>query len=256
MAIMNTCCCWRSVRRGSFACAIYTGIYFGLVATSMSMLLEDEHLYLSGNTTMPKSVSFLEPEGLSPVTLKYNMILLICSCCGVICCILLVYGLLRDQKYFLLPWIVSVITSIFVDISHTLYLCIFTSVYSLLCVISQYQEYNSGRGTASDDCEHRIPVIRYTVQPTTTATSCLSSRRPCTTIDHNETNELKTNINTNIPTQSSTSYRTILSFEKNTSGEKAVKKHVQFPDTPSSSQTCKSGMYPIILPRKINNSII
>lgn len=97
-------------------------------------------------------------------------------------------------------------------------------------------------------------MIRYTVQPTTTATSCLSSRRPCTTIDHNETNELKTNI-TLIPTQSSTSYRTILSCEKNTSGEKTVRKHVQFPDTPSSSQTCKSGMYSIILPKKINNSI-
>ncbi|XP_076379751.1 uncharacterized protein LOC117221446 isoform X14 [Megalopta genalis] len=25
MAIMQSCCCWRSVRRGSFACAVYTG---------------------------------------------------------------------------------------------------------------------------------------------------------------------------------------------------------------------------------------
>lgn len=25
MAIMQSCCCWRSVRRGSFACALYTG---------------------------------------------------------------------------------------------------------------------------------------------------------------------------------------------------------------------------------------
>ncbi|XP_011313988.1 uncharacterized protein [Fopius arisanus] len=254
MAIMQSCCCWRSVRRGSFACAIYTGIYFTLIAMSTGTVLQEEEEYLSGNRSLPQSASFLENESVSPVTVRFNVILLICSCCGVVACILLLYGLLKDQRFFMIPWICSVITCSLVDISHTLYLFCSSSlgfspisalvytldffllclnIYSLLCVISQYQEYTAGRGRASDDCEHRIPAIRYAAQPTTTATSCLSSRRTATNNDSKPTTSTT-------PAQSPTTYRTILSSEKS-AGTKATRKHVQFPDTPpSSSQAPKS----------------
>lgn len=33
-------------------------------------------------------------------------------------------------------------------------------IYSLLCVISQYQEYMNGRGTAADDYEYRVSILR------------------------------------------------------------------------------------------------
>lgn len=32
-------------------------------------------------------------------------------------------------------------------------------IYSLLCVISQYQEYMAGRGTAADDYEYRVSIL-------------------------------------------------------------------------------------------------
>ncbi|XP_015116051.1 uncharacterized protein LOC107040468 isoform X2 [Diachasma alloeum] len=222
MAIMQSCCCWRSVRRGSFACAIYTGVYFILIAMSTGTVLQEEEEYLYGNRSMPKSPSFLEHESVSPVTVRFNITLLICSCCGVVACLLLLYGLLKLGF--------SPISALVYTLDFFL-LCL--NIYSLLCVISQYQEYTAGRGRASDDCEHRIPAIRYAVQPTTTATSCLSSRRTPT----NNDSKLTTSTT---PAQSPTTYRTILSSEKST-GNKIARKHVQFPDTPtSSSQAPKS----------------
>ncbi|KAK3912804.1 Transmembrane protease serine 11C [Frankliniella fusca] len=50
------------------------------------------------------------------------------------------------------------------------------NLYSLLCVVSQYQEYKAGRGRAVDeDSFRRLAAVRYLAQPT--ATSVLSTRR-------------------------------------------------------------------------------
>ncbi|KAF7395638.1 hypothetical protein HZH68_009688 [Vespula germanica] len=243
MAIMQSCCCWQSVRRGSYACAIYTGIYFIILAITTGTILQAESEYLSGNRSLPESSSFLESDTISPTTVRFNITLLICSCFGVICCILLVYGLLKDKRIFLLPWIVNVITCSMVDIAHALYLIIVT-VYSVLCVISQYQEYLAGRGTAADDTDYRVPVVRYVVQPTTTATSCLSSRRAPT---NNETKETPT------PTQSPTAARNVLSCpEKSPTVGRTHKKHVQFPDTP----TPTSSSTPTAIPMSLEKSEI
>ncbi|XP_015191519.1 PREDICTED: uncharacterized protein LOC107074520 isoform X3 [Polistes dominula] len=180
MAIMQSCCCWQSVRRGSYACAIYTGIYFALLAIITSTILQAESEYLSGNRSLPESSSILEPGTISPATLRFNITLLICSCSGIICCILLVYGLLKDKRIFLLPWIINMISCSTIDISHALYLIIITpnfnpimamlytlnffllclNVYSLLCVISQYQEYLADRGTAADDNNYRVSILK------------------------------------------------------------------------------------------------
>ncbi|KAL2715385.1 G8 domain-containing protein isoform X1 [Vespula squamosa] len=280
MAIMQSCCCWQSVRRGSYACAIYTGIYFVILAITTGTILQAESEYLSGNRSLPESSSFLEPDTISPTTVRFNITLLICSCSGVICCILLVYGLLKDKQIFLLPWIINVITCSMVDIAHVLYLIIVTpnfnpitamlytlnffllclNVYCLLCVISQYQEYLAGRGTAADDYDYRVsilrvsrrkgqrdkgrkvPVVRYAVQPTTTATSCLSSRRAPT---NNETKATST------PTQSPTTGRTVLPCpEKSPTLGRTHKKHVQFPDTP----TPTSSSTPTAIPMSLEKS--
>ncbi|XP_046411622.1 uncharacterized protein LOC124175424 isoform X1 [Neodiprion fabricii] len=252
MAIMQSCCCWRSVRRGSIACAIYTGLYFALTTVMTTKLLDQERQYLAGNLSAPQSASFLEPETISPTTVRFNIVILSCSSCGVLSSILLLYGLFKDQRALLIPWIFTVITFSVVDITHSMYVCfmnlvpfnpitamLFTldffvvclNVYSLLCVISQYQEYVAGRGTAADDCEYRVPAVRYAVQPTTTATSCLSSRRAPT---NNETRATAT------PTQSPTAVPAILANEKSPVACKPGRKHVQFPDTPTASQGEKS----------------
>ncbi|XP_043586764.1 uncharacterized protein LOC122569588 isoform X1 [Bombus pyrosoma] len=270
MAIMQSCCCWRSVRRGSFACAIYSGIYFTVLALTTGKVLQGESQYLRGNRSLPESTSFLEPDTISPTTVRFNVTLLICSCCGVICSILLLYGLCKDQRVFLIPWIIVIVTICFIDVGHSLYLFIAAStfdptkvmlytlnffllclnIYSVLCVISQYQEYMAGRGTIADDYEYRVsilrvsqrkeernkgrkvPAVRYAIQPpTTTATSCLSSRRAPT---NNETKATAT------PTQSPTTGQNTLSLEKSPVTGRPSRKHVQFPDTAPDSQNGKS----------------
>ncbi|KYN42245.1 hypothetical protein ALC56_03383 [Trachymyrmex septentrionalis] len=246
MAIMQSCCCWQSVRRGSYACAIYTTIYFALLASTTGMILWVESQYLKGIVSLPKSSSFLESGTMSPTTVQFNGMLLICSCCGVLCSLLLLYGLYKDHKMLLIPWIVTVITCCIIDIAHSLYMFFVTpdfnptklmlytlnffllclNIYSLLCVISQYQEYSAGRGTAAHDYEYRVPVVRYVTQPATTTatTSCLSSRRGIT---NNETKAT--------PTQSPTACHNPLLSEKSPTGSRVSRKHVQFPDNTSSS---------------------
>lgn len=75
--------------------------------------------------------------------------------------------------------------------------------------------------------------MRYAIQPpTTTATSCLSSRRAPT---NNETKATAT------PTQSPTTGQNTLSLEKSPVTGRPSRKHVQFPDTAPDSQNGKSG---------------
>ncbi|XP_068988276.1 uncharacterized protein [Bombus flavifrons] len=239
MAIMQSCCCWRSVRRGSFACAIYSGIYFTVLALTTGKVLQGESQYLRGNRSLPESTSFLEPDTISPTTVRFNVTLLICSCCGVICSILLLYGLCKSTFD---P------TKVMLYTLNFFLLCL--NIYSVLCVISQYQEYMAGRGTVADDYEYRVsilrvsqrkeernkgrkvPAVRYAIQPpTTTATSCLSSRRAPT---NNETKATAT------PTQSPTTGQNTLSLEKSPVTGRPSRKHVQFPDTAPDSQNGKS----------------
>ncbi|XP_066603270.1 uncharacterized protein [Prorops nasuta] len=250
MAFLN-CCCWQSVRRGSFLSAVYSGIYFALVTATASNILQAESLYLSGNRSSPVSTSILEPNNVTPTTIRFSVTMLICSCCGAISTLLLLYGLCTDQRYFLLPWTASMAMSILVDMAHALFLLISSSssyinpimamihvfnffilcmnVYSLLCVASQYQEYLAGRGTAADECNYRVPTVRYAVQPTTTATSCLSSRRLATN------NETKVTV-TPTPTESPTAGLNALPSDKSPTG-RPLRKHVQFPDSPMTNQT-------------------
>ncbi|XP_070159344.1 uncharacterized protein [Polyergus mexicanus] len=243
MAIMQSCCCWQSVRRGSYACAVYTTIYFALVASTTGTVFREESDYLKGEVSLPESSSFLEGGTVSPTTVHFNAMLLICSCCGVLCSLLLLYGLYKDRKMLLLPWIIVIIICGIIDIAHSLYLFIVT-IYSLLCIISQYQEYLAGRGTAAHDYEYRVsipkisqrkeqwdkgrkvPVVRYVTQPptTTVTTSCLSSRKGVT---NNETKAT--------PTQSPTACHNPLLSERSPTGSRISRKHVQFPDTSTSS---------------------
>ncbi|XP_053971903.1 uncharacterized protein LOC128872843 isoform X3 [Hylaeus volcanicus] len=250
MAIMQSCCCWRSVRRGSFACAIYSGIYFIVLALTTGSVLQEETEYLKGNRSLPESTSFLEPDTISPTTVRINVTLLVCSCCGVVCSILLLYGLFKST---LDPTKVMLYTLSF------FLLCL--NVYSVLCVISQYQEYVAGRGTAADDYEYRVsilrvsprkqerdkgrkvPAVRYATQPpTTTATSCLSSRRTAT---NNETKATAT------PTQSFTTGQNAHSLEKSPVSARPPRKHVQFPDTASECQMSKTESTVTVLVSKI-----
>lgn len=229
----------------------------------LGIMLYEESQYFSGETQLPGSSSFLEPDFMSPTAIKLSIALMISSSCGIFCCFLLVYGLIKDRRIFLAPWICATFVSSVVDVSHFIYvtfcrrppfepavamvltlafflLCL--NLYSLLCVISQFQEYSEGRGRAMDDSEYGVPAIRYTVQPTTTATSCLSSRR-LTTNNDTKVTAIAT------PTQSPTALATTLTSEKSPTAGRQTRKHVQFPDTAATDDEEKLD----ILPTK-NNS--
>ncbi|KAK7075401.1 hypothetical protein SK128_004807, partial [Halocaridina rubra] len=87
----------------------------------------------------------------------------------------------------LLPWLADIILIILLDLISVGYIVyqehmnmnpvvalIYTidffvlvlNVYSVMCVISQYQEYLAGRGTARDDGNRSPPSIRYCRQST------------------------------------------------------------------------------------------
>ncbi|KAK5642852.1 hypothetical protein RI129_009019 [Pyrocoelia pectoralis] len=202
MAILHSCCCWRSVRRGSFACAIYTLLYFSMAAGMMSKFLHEDIVYLESNFTHEPQHSILDPDTTSPISMVFTVLILTISSCGIFTSLVLLYGLYMDNRTLLIPWVATVTVFIIVDIAHCIYIFIdhtmkinplsaivFTfdffvgslNIYALLCVISQYQELRAGRGRACDEQNQRIPSIHYSTQGT--ATSFASTRKPVTYLE-------------------------------------------------------------------------
>ncbi|XP_049697589.2 uncharacterized protein LOC110378121 isoform X1 [Helicoverpa armigera] len=246
MPIIQSCCCWRSLRRGCYASAIYTMVYFSVTIVTMGHFIEMEQRYLNGDMTEPESESFLEPEKITPITVSLNITLLACSTIGLLGCVLLIFGVYKDLKYMLLPWVVAMGMETLVEIVNLFYLfylqtlnfnpitsflftldffIIVLNIYAMVCVISQFQEYLEGRGTAAFESVDRN-TVQYTVtaQQTTTTSSALSGRRRSagrpmpSRCDPEEFSEAPTKIITSVLSRPSRS---------------AVKKHVQFPDEQS-----------------------
>ncbi|XP_050683830.1 uncharacterized protein LOC126978796 isoform X2 [Leptidea sinapis] len=247
MPIIQSCCCWRSLRRGCYASAVYTMVYFAVTIVTMCHFIDVEHRYLSGQMTEPESESFLEPDKITPITVSLNITLLACSTLGLISCVLLIVGVYKDIKFMLLPWIVSMGLETLVEFINVCYLFylqtfnfnpitsfLFTldffiialNIYALVCVISQFQEYIDGRGTAAFDYSDRLAAVQYTAtaQQTTTTSSAPSGRRRSaprplpSRCDPEEFSEAPTRTITSVLSKPNRS---------------AVKKHVQFPDEQS-----------------------
>ncbi|KAG6458067.1 hypothetical protein O3G_MSEX010655 [Manduca sexta] len=253
MPIIQSCCCWRSLRRGCYAAALYTMVYFSITIVTMGHFIEVEQRYLNGDMTEPESESFLEPEKITPITVSLNITLLACSTLGLIACVMLVIGVYKDIKFLLLPWVVAMGLETLVEIINLVYLFylqtmdfnpitsfLFTldffiimlnsscwQIYAMVCVISQFQEYLDGRGTAAFDYSDRLAIVQYTAtaQQTTTTSSAPSGRRRsagkpmpsrCDPEDFSEAPPAKT-------------ITSVLSK----AAKSAVKKHVQFPDEQS-----------------------
>nr|XP_013189213.1 unnamed protein product [Amyelois transitella] len=247
MAIIQSCCCWRSLRKGCYASALYTMVYFSVTIVTMGHFIEVEQRYLNGAMNEPQSESFLEPGKITPITVSLNITLLACSTLGLIACILLIVGVYKDIKFMLLPWVVSMGLETLVEIINVVYLfylqtldfnpitsflftldffIIVLNIYAMVCVISQFQEYLEGRGTAAFDYSDRMAAVQYTAtaQHTTTTSSAPSGRRRSagkpmpSRCDPDEFSEVPTKTITSVLSKPSRS---------------AVKKHVQFPDEQS-----------------------
>ncbi|XP_023221931.1 uncharacterized protein LOC111623549 [Centruroides sculpturatus] len=161
MAILHSCCCWKSVRRGSFASGIFTLGFYTVVLTAGAF-----HI----NTVLH-----------SPVLFVFSLFMLIISGFCVISSVLLLVGLCADNRLMLLPWIVSISMTTVLDLVLSFYLisesqidpllmflfaldflicCL--NIYCLLCVVSQYQEYLAGRGRGGLAANIQpIPIVRF-----------------------------------------------------------------------------------------------
>ncbi|XP_037506739.1 uncharacterized protein LOC119382903 [Rhipicephalus sanguineus] len=146
MALLRSCCCWLSVRKGSFACGIYTLIFYTmLVATGGSHVSSMFH---------------------SPVGFSLILVLLSFSGLCVVVSVVLLLALVFDNRLLLLPWLTIVPLTTMLDVALSLYfikdlrvnafvivmyivdytLCSI-NVYCILCVLSQYQMYAIERRT-------------------------------------------------------------------------------------------------------------
>ncbi|XP_074032626.1 uncharacterized protein [Leptinotarsa decemlineata] len=197
MTILHSCCCWRSVRKGSYACGIYTAFYYTMNAAHSSFLLHEELTFFRNSSEAEDSL--IDHDTTSETSMAFTIVLLTLSSMGIFTTFLLLFGLYKDCKILLIPWIFNIIIFILADMSYVIYSLIVHAlqwnptaaiiitidfflnslhVYSLLCVISQYQELKAGRGRTLDDQLYRVPNVHYSSQPT--ATSFMSSRKPVT----------------------------------------------------------------------------
>lgn len=120
--------------------SLYFQIYFFISCVSISSYLYEERAYLTGKIEKPVSKSFL---GASPsefitfwiiekcinvnnlANMLFNMMFLGCSILGTISSVLAVFGLKKDQREFLVPWILIMSLDIFVAVIHFIYVVIF-----------------------------------------------------------------------------------------------------------------------------------
>ncbi|XP_059620131.1 uncharacterized protein LOC132264083 isoform X3 [Phlebotomus argentipes] len=223
MAILHSCCLWKSVRKGSYASVIYTLIYFSASCITISIFLHDERRYLAGEVEKPSGKSILEKEEISPTTVIFNILLLICASCGVISSILVIVGLRTNQRELLLPWIFVMIADILVECTHFVY----------LIVLETYQEFKEGRGIAETPKNVYGPYQNVRYIPPTPSSTCPNSQRPN---NHRQLTSPTVCPHTNctiIPeeTQLNGSLGVIhISSPFHQRTKKQSKRHVQFPD--------------------------
>lgn len=114
----------------------------------------------------------------------FNLFATICAGLCVISSVLLLVGLCVDNRLMLLPWIFSLSITTLLDVILSFYffsemkvdsflailfaidttICAL-NIYSILCVISQYQEYQAGRGRAGQCNITQQPVVQYYTTP-------------------------------------------------------------------------------------------
>ncbi|XP_017129333.1 uncharacterized protein LOC108147407 isoform X1 [Drosophila elegans] len=183
MAILESCCFWKDVRSGSFACAIYTLVYFGFSTLMFLFYLLGEQEFLLGNRAHPTGESLLEKGDVTVVTVIFNVLLLFCSMLMVLSSVLLILGLQQNKRQLMLPWICFMLGDMLIECFHLVYLAlsrrvnfdpivgfIFTmdffllclNLYCLLCVISQYQMFRSQRAELQQASSSASPIVVFT----------------------------------------------------------------------------------------------
>ncbi|XP_022099593.1 uncharacterized protein LOC110984083 isoform X2 [Acanthaster planci] len=179
MAIMQRCCCFDNVRSGSNASAIYTLIYSAIVlafaAWQISVLVASGvYIYLPVDGVF---VAYCLGVALYALILIFSVLVLV--------------GVSKDQRGFLLPYMIVMPVLILLQIAQCIILIVnmaardsyygynyakvgiafgivqlvivvlFTvlDVFCFLCVTSQYQELRDGRGRLQDVIAARTHTV-------------------------------------------------------------------------------------------------
>ncbi|SPP77509.1 Hypothetical predicted protein [Drosophila guanche] len=182
MAILESCCFWKNVRMGSYACAIYTLVYFGFSTLMFLFYVREEQEFLLGQRSEPAGESILEKGDVTVVTVIFNVLFLFCSLLMVLSSGLMILGLRRNKRQLLIPWICFMLADLLIECSHLIHLTlsrrvifdpivgfIFTidffilclNLYCLLCVISQYQAYRAQRAELQQN-PATSPIVVFT----------------------------------------------------------------------------------------------
>ncbi|XP_020816972.1 uncharacterized protein LOC110190701 [Drosophila serrata] len=183
MAILESCCFWKDVRSGSFACAIYTLVYFGFSTLMFLFYLVEEQEFLLGQRAQPMGESLLEKGDVTVATVIFNVLFLFCSMLMVLSSILLILGLQQNRRLLLIPWILFMLGDLLIECFHLVHLTlsrrvifdpivgfIFTmdffilclNLYCLLCVISQYQTFRLQRAELQLAATAASPIVVFT----------------------------------------------------------------------------------------------
>ncbi|KAH8270356.1 hypothetical protein KR018_008480 [Drosophila ironensis] len=183
MAILESCCFWKDVRSGSFACGVYTLVYFGFSTLMFLFYLLEEQEFLLGQRSRPMGESMLEKGDVTVVTVIFNVLFLFCSMLMVLSSVLLILGLRKNKRLLLIPWISCMLGDLLIECFHLVHLTlsrrvvfdpivgfIFTmdffilclNLYCLLCVISQYQEYRRQRAELQQAASAASPIVVFT----------------------------------------------------------------------------------------------
>ncbi|XP_064116084.1 uncharacterized protein LOC135221958 [Macrobrachium nipponense] len=203
------------------------------------------------------------------------MVMLTLSLAGPFTCILMIIGLCCDIRFMLLPWLVDAVLVIAFDLIFVAYVIyqehtninpvmaltftfeffsLVLNIYAVLCVISQYQEYLEGRGTARDEGSRSPPVIRFSRRSTLNS-GMDSTRRTVTFLEQGViTNGISPTHNSHVSRAPSivkkgglcsdrinsdhAANTLTVSGPNGTRLSRSVKKHVQFPaETIEESET-------------------
>ncbi|KAH8296305.1 hypothetical protein KR054_004332 [Drosophila jambulina] len=147
MAILESCCFWKDVRSGSFACAVYTLVYFGFSTLMFLFYLVEEQEFLLGQRAQPMGESLLEKGDVTVATVIFNVLFLFCSMLMVLSSILLILGLQQNRRLLLIPWILFMLGDLLIECFHLVHLTlsrrvifdpivgfIFTMDFFILCL--------------------------------------------------------------------------------------------------------------------------
>ncbi|XP_074594016.1 uncharacterized protein LOC141849543 isoform X3 [Brevipalpus obovatus] len=117
---MEQCCCFKNLRTGSFASAIYTLVFYTAFfvggATHIKTARHDQ-VYIVFTVTMVVLCGFL-----------------------VLTSILLLIALKAGNDRLMVPWLVSITAFTIVDSIFVVWLLV-EMIYCFLCVINQYKEF-------------------------------------------------------------------------------------------------------------------